>query len=44
MEKLLEQILQERYQKTIKEASNKGRNLYSAFDPHEGEDERCKAK
>lgn len=43
MEKLLEQILQERYQKTIKEASNK--EIYTAhFYSHEGEDERCKAK
>ena len=43
MEKLLEQILQERYQKTIKEYIEQ-RNLYSTFYSHEGEDERCKAK
>ena len=39
MEKLLEQILQERYQKR----SIEQRNLYSTFYSHEGEDERCKA-
>ena len=43
MEKLLEQILQERYRKN-NQRSIEQRNLYSTFYSHEGEDERCKAK